>query len=73
METTGSVLQLCEQARASECPLWFTSTAMKKLHPSLPINTAVVLPVRLHTDSDDEDKRPDDSYYMAVRLIGVGR
>lgn len=57
--------QLCEQARASECPLWFTSTAVRKLHPSLPLNTAVVLPVHLDTDSDDEDRAGDD--YIAVR------
>lgn len=62
-------LQLCEQARASECPLWFTSTSTKKLHPSLPLNTAVVLPVHLHADSDDEDKRAEDTYYMAVRFV----
>eukprot|EP00903_Cladosiphon_okamuranus_P011855 g11137.t1 len=60
--------QLCEQARASECPLWFTSTATKKLHPSLPLNTAVVLPVHLHADSDDEDTRAEDTYYVAVFL-----
>ena len=57
--------QLCEQARASECPLWFTSTAVRKLHPSLPLNTAVVLPVHLDSDSDDEDRAGDD--YIAVR------
>ncbi|CAN0063883.1 unnamed protein product [Pylaiella littoralis] len=61
--------QLCEQARASECPLWFVSTATKKLHPSLPLNTAVVLPVYLHVDSDDDkDERADDTSYMAVFL-----
>eukprot|EP00752_Nemacystus_decipiens_P007986 g7135.t1 len=60
--------QLCEQARASECPLWFTSTATKKLHPSLPLNTAVVLPVHLDAESDDEEKRAEDTYYMAVFL-----
>ncbi|CAN0088492.1 unnamed protein product [Ectocarpus sp. 6 AP-2014] len=59
--------QLCEQARASECPLWFKSTPARKLHPSLPINTAVVLPVHLHVDSDDEDKMADDTY-IAVFL-----
>lgn len=62
-------MQLCEQARESECPLWFTSTATKKLHPSLPINTAVVLPVHVNTDSDDEDVMGGDSCYMAVRVI----
>ena len=52
------------QAWAGECPLWFTSTAARKLHPSLPLNTAVVLPVHLDTDSDDEDRAGDD--YIAV-------
>lgn len=66
---TRSFLQLCEQAKTSECPLWFTSTATKKLHPSLPLNTAVVLPVRLAADSDDENKRADDTCYMAVRSV----
>ncbi|CAB1104498.1 unnamed protein product [Ectocarpus sp. CCAP 1310/34] len=59
--------QLCEQARASECPLWFKSTPARKLHPSLPINTAVVLPVHVNVDSDDEDKMTDDTY-IAVFL-----
>lgn len=57
---------MCEQAKASECPLWFTSTPSRKLHPSLPINTAVALPVHIDTDSDDEGA---GKLYVAVSSV----
>jgi hypothetical protein len=43
-------LQLCERAKASECPLWFTSQDQDTpLHADLPLNTAVALPIRLES------------------------
>lgn len=56
---------MCEQTRASECPLWFTSSATRKLHPSLPLNTVVVLPVHLD-DMYQGDENTGD--YIAVFL-----
>eukprot|EP00611_Tribonema_gayanum_P020591 TRINITY_DN3780_c0_g1_i1.p1 TRINITY_DN3780_c0_g1~~TRINITY_DN3780_c0_g1_i1.p1 ORF type:complete len:538 (+),score=136.60 TRINITY_DN3780_c0_g1_i1:226-1839(+) len=45
---------LCERARESECPLWFTSKDHDTpLHADLPLNTAVVLPIRLESMRKD--------------------
>lgn len=58
-------VQLCVQARASGCPLWFVSSESEKLHPSLPLNTAVVLPIDLEADSTGNQ----EGSYAAVGLM----
>lgn len=58
---------MCEQARANECPLWFTpkTDTDTKLHPSLPLNTAVALPVSLTSESSADN----DGGYIAVSHV----
>lgn len=66
-----SIHQLCKQARVSECPLWFTSTDSRPLHPALNLKTAVVLPVHLDstTEFDDHSEGSKSGEYFTVRYF----